>query len=185
MAIERFDPDRGMPFLGFANPTIIGCLKRYYRDVGWAVRVPRRVHELSRPIRDAQELLSQDLGRAPSPSEIADLLGLDEHIVRDAMVAETVRATGSLDLPSGDDGMSIEQALGVNDPGIERAENRQALAESMRVLPPEDRELLQLYYGEQRTQSEIADQLGVSQMQISRTIDRIVRRLRSHLPKPT
>jgi RNA polymerase sigma-B factor len=182
MAIERFDPSRGMPFLGFANPTIIGCLKRYYRDAGWAVRVPRRVHELSRPLRDAQELLSQDLGRTPTPSEIADLLGLDEAVVRDAMLAESVRATGSLDLPAGEEGMSIEHALGVYDPGLERVENRQALVESLRLLPEEDRELLQLYYGDQLTQSEIAGRLGVSQMQISRSLDRIVKRLRSHIP---
>jgi RNA polymerase sigma-B factor len=182
LAIERFDPARGMPFLGFANPTIVGCLKRYYRDSGWAVRVPRRVHELSRSLRDAQELLSQDLGRAPAPGEIADLLDLDEDVVRDALIAESVRSTGSLDLPVGEDGLNIEHALGVQDPGLEQVENRQAVNEAVQLLPDDDRDLLQLYYGNQLTQSEIADRLGVSQMQISRSLDRIVKRLRSHLP---
>jgi RNA polymerase sigma-B factor len=99
------------------------------------------------------------------------------------MLAESVRSTGSLDLPAGEEGMSIEHALGVHDPGLEHVENRQALVESLRLLPVDDRELLQLYYGDQLTQSEIAGRLGVSQMQISRSLDRIVKRLRSHIPR--
>ena len=182
MALERFEPERGMPFLGFANPTIIGSLKRYYRDTGWAVRVPRRVHELSRPLRDAWELLSQDLGRAPTTAEVADLLGVDLSVVADALNAESMRSTGSIEGTSAEDNGRMESALGQHDADLELVENRQALQQSLVLLPDDDRELLRLYYEAGHTQSEIADMLGVSQMQISRSLARIVRRLRSHMP---
>jgi RNA polymerase sigma-B factor len=183
LALERFDPARGMPFLGFANPTIIGSLKRYYRDTGWAVRVPRRVHELSRPLRDAWEFLGQDLGRSPTASELADFLGLDLEVVADALSAESMRSTGSLDSATGDDSVRQESALGRYDNDLERVENRHALQQSLVLLTDADRELLRLYYEEGRTQSEIAALLGVSQMQVSRSLARVVRRLRSHLPR--
>jgi RNA polymerase sigma-B factor len=182
LAIERFDPSRGMPFLGYANPTIIGSLKRYYRDTGWAVRVPRRVHELSKPLRDAWEFLGQDLGRPPTASELADFLGLDLEVVADALTAESMRSTGSLDGAAGDDSVRQESALGRYDTDLERVENRHALQQSLVLVTAADRELLRLYYEEGLTQSEIASQLGVSQMQVSRSLARVVRRLRSHLP---
>jgi RNA polymerase sigma-B factor len=183
LALERFDPDRGMPFLGFANPTIIGSLKRYYRDTGWAVRVPRRVHDLSRPLRDAWELLSQDLNRSPTPSELADLLGVELQAVVDALSAETMRSTGSLDGHAGDETSRLEHALGRHDTDLELVENRHALEQSLVLLSDGDRELLRLYYEEGRTQAEIAELRGVSQMQISRSITRVLGRLRSHLPR--
>jgi RNA polymerase sigma-B factor len=180
LALERFDPDRGMPFLAFANPTIIGSLKRHYRDTGWAVRVPRRVHELSRPLRDAWDQLSQDLERSPTPSELADLLGVDDRTVADALSAESMRSTGSLDGAS-DDGGRFEHALGQHDRDLELVENREALAQSLVLLGDDDRELLRLYYDEGLTQTQIADRLGVSQMQVSRSLNRVVQRLRGHL----
>ena len=182
LALDRFEPERGMPFLGFANPTIIGCLKRFYRDSGWTVRVPRRVHELSRPLRDAWDALAQDLGRTPTPSELADLLGLETAVVEDALAAETMRTTGSLEGPTPDDGTSVEHALGTVDRDLERVENRQALQQSLAQLPDTEVELLQLYFEDGLTQSEIAQRLGVSQMQVSRRLNRVLRRLRSHLP---
>jgi RNA polymerase sigma-B factor len=181
MALERFDPARGMPFLGFANPTIIGSLKRYYRDVGWAVRVPRRVHELSRPLRDAWEVLSQDLGRSPTMSELADLMGVDSGAVGDALSAESMRSTGSLEGASGEESGRLEHALGQHDSDLERVENRHALEQSLVLLSDDDRELLRLYYEDGRTQTEIAEIRGVSQMQVSRSLARVVGRLRSHL----
>ena len=98
-ALQRFDPTRGIPFLAFANPTIVGSLRRHVRDVGWAIRVPRRVHELAAPTRDATELLTHDLGRRPSVGEIADFIGVDEREVLDAMAADEARITRSLDAP--------------------------------------------------------------------------------------
>jgi RNA polymerase sigma-B factor len=182
MALERFEPERAMPFLGFANPTIIGSLKRYYRDTGWAVRVPRRVHELSRPLRDAWELLNHDLGRPPTAPELADLLSVDLEVVLDALTAESMRSTGSLDGSSGEEPGRLEHALGQHDRELELVENRQALQQALVVLSDDDQELLRLYYEENRTQTEIAGMLGVSQMQVSRSLARVVRRLRSHMP---
>jgi RNA polymerase sigma-B factor len=182
LALDRFEPERGMPFLGFANPTIIGCLKRFYRDSGWTVRVPRRVHELSRPLRDAWDALAQDFGRTPTPSELADLLGLETAVVEDALAAETMRTTGSLEGPTPDDGTSVEHALGAIDRDLERVENRAALQQSLSQRPDTEVELLQLYFEEGLTQSEIAERLGVRQMQVSRRLNRVLRRLRSHLP---
>lgn len=182
LALERFEPERGMPFLGFANPTIIGCLKRFYRDSGWTVRVPRRVHELSRPLRDAWEVLAQDLGRTPTPSELADLLGVETAAVEDALAAESMRTTGSLEGPGNDEGTTVEYALGAIDRDLELVENREAVQQSLKQLPTHEVELLQLYFENGLTQSEIAERLGVSQMQVSRRLNRVLRRLRSHLP---
>lgn len=180
-ALRRFDPDRGKPFLAFAKPTIVGSLRRHFRDAGWAIRVPRRVHELASPVRDAQELLTHDLGRPPSAGEIADFIGVDEREVLDAMQAEEARITTSLDAPDPASGLQAEQVIGRPDRGFVGIENRTALLQSLERLSGEDRALLQMYFVEEHTQSQIAEVLECSQMQVSRLLRRAVRQLRRHM----
>jgi RNA polymerase sigma-B factor len=182
VAIDRFDPQRRKPFLAFANPTIMGLLKHHYRDSGWAVRVPRRVHDLARPVREAVELLVQDLGRMPTAPEIGDLLGIDPDQVRDALVAENARSTASLDAPVSDGVTPLASTLGGSDRRLSGIVNLQALRQTLHILDEDDRHLLHLYYIEDRTQTEIAELLGVSQMQVSRYLSSAIKRLRSRLP---
>jgi RNA polymerase sigma-B factor len=176
VAIDRFDPHRGVPFLGFARPTIAGSLKRHYRDTGWALRVPRRVHTLSGPVLEAQAILSQDLGRVPTVSEVADLLQITGAEVDEVLDAMTARSTRSIDRTT-DDGLPLSVAA-VNDPELTRAEDRTALQASMSVLSSEDRELLGLYFDQGLRQSDIAEMLGCSQMHVSRALRRVLLRLR-------
>jgi RNA polymerase sigma-B factor len=183
LALERFDPDRRMPFLGFANPTIVGSLKRYYRDAGWAMRVPRRVHELTRPVREAADLLHQDLGRAATPAEIADLLGVAEERVIEALDATSVRSLASLDSPVTTEASSaVQRGLATSDPLLRSVENRTALGQVAELLDDDDRLLIERYFGQSMSQQAIAELMGVSQMQVSRSLARVLRRLRSHLP---
>jgi len=181
LALRRFDPDRRTPFLAFAKPTIIGSLRRHFRDAGWAIRVPRRVHELSTPVRDAQELLTHDLGRAPSPGEVADFIGVDERDVLEALTAEDARITTSLDAPDPASGLQAEQVIGQADRGFAGIENRTALRQSLELMSGDDRELLRLYFLEERTQSQIAEVLDCSQMQVSRLLRKAIHRLRRHM----
>lgn len=181
LALRRFDPDRRTPFLAFAKPTIIGSLRRHFRDTGWAIRVPRRVHELSTPVRDAQELLTHDLGRPPSPGEIADFIGVDEHAVLEAFTAEDARITTSLDAPDPASGLQAEQVIGHLDRGFLGIENRFALQQSLELMSEEDRHLLRQYFLEERTQSQIAEVLDCSQMQVSRLLRKAIHRLRRHM----
>lgn len=181
LALRRFDPGMSKPFLGFAKPTIVGSLRRHIRDTGWAIRVPRRVHELASPVRDAQELLTHDLGRPPSPGEVADFIGVDEREVLEAMTAGDARMTTSLDAPDPASGLQAEQVIGRPDRGFVGIENRTALVQSLDRLSGDDRELLQKYFVEERTQSQIAEVLGCSQMQVSRLLRQAVRQLRRHM----
>ncbi|MGH9111611.1 MAG: sigma-70 family RNA polymerase sigma factor [Acidimicrobiales bacterium] len=181
LALRRFDPERRTPFLAFAKPTIVGSLRRHFRDAGWGIRVPRRVHELATPVRDAQELLTHDLGRPPSPAEVADFIGIDEREVLDVMTAEHVRVTTSLDAPNPASGLQAEQVIGRTDRGFLGIENRMALDRSLHLLSDDDRELLRLYFIEERTQSQIAEVLGCSQMQVSRLLRKAIHRLRRHM----
>jgi RNA polymerase sigma-B factor len=183
LALDRFDPNRRMPFLGFANPTIVGSLKRYYRDAGWAMRVPRRVHELTKPVREAADLLHQELGRAPTPSEIAELLGVDVERVIEALDATSVRALASLDAPATAEASSaVQRGLASSDPMLRSVENRTALLQLVELLERDDRRLLDRYFGRGLSQQQIAELMGVSQMQVSRSLAKVLRRLRSHLP---
>jgi RNA polymerase sigma-B factor len=187
LAIERFDPSRSVPFLGYANPTIVGALKRHYRDSGWSVRVPRRAHELSSAIRDAEELLSHDLRRPPSDGEVADLLGVAESEVVDTRKAHRSRNAASFSAPTwdqeGDDGAaSLAWTIAAEDRSIEMAEERVAVEAVVQRLDPQARELLGLYFEDGLTQAEIAVELGVSQMQVSRRLNQVLEQMRSHLP---
>jgi RNA polymerase sigma-B factor len=180
LALQRFDPEHKKPFFGFANPTIIGSLRRHYRDVGWSVRVPRRVHDLASTMRDATELLNQDLGRPPTAKELADLMGIAESEVDQAQAAINARSTDSIDAPIGD--QESADIFGAEDKNLGLAENWMAVQQVLAVLPETDRDLLQLYFFDELTQTEIAERTGVSQMHVSRSLSRILRQIRSHLP---
>jgi RNA polymerase sigma-B factor len=180
LAVDRFDPTMGKPFLAFAKPTIVGTIKRFYRDAGWAIRVPRPIHDLSRPVREVQELLVQDLGRSPSPAEVADVLGVEERRVREALLAGSVRSTQSLDTAPGDEDGSV--VLGQIDGGLARVDLRESLRRSVSRLSAADQELIDLYFGQELRQSDIAARLGCSQMQVSRSLRRALRTLRALMP---
>ena len=181
VALDRFQPTRRRPFLAFANPTISGMLKHHYRDTGWSLRVPRWVHDLAQPIRRAREMLEQDLGHPPTDAEVADLLDVDEAQVRATRRAERARNASSFDAVVSPDDRAPGPQLPVHDPLFDQVENWTALVQTVSILSAEDRELLWLYYVENLSQAKIAARRGVSQMQISRHLGGVVRRLRSHL----
>ncbi len=181
VAIDRFDPRRSLPFPSFANPTIAGSLKRYYRDSGWGVRVPRRVHDLSKPARRTADHLAQVLGRSPTVREVADELAVGEEHVLEALAASEARFTASLDTPVGEGSGTLGSSLGSPDPALADVENRAALRSALRSLPSADRQLLERYFADGMTQAEIAKGLGVSQMQVSRLLASAIRRLRARM----
>lgn len=178
MALQRFDPERCRPFLAYAKPTITGVIQRYFRDLGWSVRIPRWVHELSGPIRDARDMLAQDFGREPTNAEIADFIGITEQNLLQVMAAGEARQPSSLDVVHPVAKLQTEQVIGRADPGLSQVENRTALHQAMELLPDEDRELLHRYFVEEQTQAELAEHMGCSQMQISRLLGSAIRRLR-------
>jgi RNA polymerase sigma-B factor len=180
VALDRFEPARGTPFLGYAGPVISGALKRFYRDSGWALRVPRRVHEMARPINQAARLLEQDLGRQPTEAEIADLLGVDVREVTDTLVAAAARDGRSLDLEIAQQGEP-----GSIDPAFVRIEDRATVQQAVRALSDASREVLGLYYEDGLSQVVIAERLGISQMQVSRMLAKAIAQLRSHVPTST
>lgn len=178
--LRRFDCRRGIPFPAFATPTIVGALKRHYRDHGWALRVPRAVHDITGPARAAAEALTMENGRAPTVAEVAKRMGLPEEDLLLAQEAVRARSTVSLDAPARDDG-----GRGVELPSpegqIELADGRAALAAAVGHLDRRSQTVLGLYFFEEQSQSEIAERYGVSQMQVSRWISAALSRLRSRM----
>ena len=155
--------------------------------MGWSVRVPRRVHDMAGPLREAEETLGQDLGRNPTDGEIADLLGCDPAEVDAIRAGAHVRSVASLDRAHvSHDGSqhSLTDGHGTHDRAIEEVERRVAAEQLVARLEPDDRELIGLYYQDGLTQAQIAARLGVSQMQVCRLLERTLNRLRSHLPDP-
>jgi RNA polymerase sigma-B factor len=179
-AAERFDPDRGVMFSTFAAASIIGELKRHFRDRGWAVRAPRRLQELVLEIGSATDRLGQQLGRAPTVPELAKEIGASTADVLEALEAGQSYRTSSLDARDRE-GQTMGESLGSEDSGYVAVENHSALTKAMATLSPRDREIVQLRFVDGLTQSEIAARLGVSQMQISRLLAASLRRLRSNI----
>ena len=180
-AVRGFDPDRGFDFLAFAVPTVRGELRRHFRDLGWALRPPRSIQELQTRILAAESDLAQELGRSPRPSDFARHLDVDlEHVV-DALGASGCFAPTSLDLPTGDGDAALGDQLGGLDPGFETAEARVTLAAVMRGLTPRERRILELRFFGGRTQAEIGADIGVTQMQVSRLLNRILARMRDKM----
>ena len=180
LALQRFDPHRGTPFLAYAAPTIQGTLHRHFRDNGWALRVPRRVHELAKPQQDAFDLLSQDLGRSPTLAEVADLMSVPLSQLEAVQRARHARSTTWVDAADSE-GCGPRHAVGEIDSGLVSAEDRLALRGALAQLDADDVRLLSWYYFDEETQSQIAGRLGCSQMQVSRLLARAVQRLRPYL----
>lgn len=181
-ALDRFDPDRGIAFSSYAVPTIVGELKRHFRDRTWAVRVPRDLQELALRVDRLVGDLSRELHRQPSVEELAQRAGVRPEEVLEALEAGAAHRSTSLDAPragQGDDpGETVGEALGGAEDGYERAEERATLAQLLQAIGPRDREVLRLRFEEDLTQAEIGEIVGVSQMQVSRIIRQAISRLR-------
>jgi RNA polymerase sigma-B factor len=180
-AVERFEPERGLAFSSFATPTIEGELKRHFRDQRWAVRVPRHLQELSLEINHSVAALSQRSGRSPTVAEIAADTGHREELVLEALEAGRASLAVSLDSgpPAADDEASAPvDRLGAQDPGLEGAERRLIVAGLLKSLPQREQAIVALRFYDGLTQSQIAEQFGISQMQVSRLLARSLERLR-------
>jgi RNA polymerase sigma-B factor len=180
-AIDRFDPSREVQFSTYAAATIVGELKRHFRDKGWTIRVPRRLQELGLRINRLLPTISQELGRSPTIAELATRLGVDEEEVVDAMEAAQAYSTASLDTPINEDGGTALDALGEPDPTMERLDEWASIAPAIRDLPARERRVLYLRFFSGLTQSEIAEEIGVSQMHVSRILAQTLRVLRGSL----
>ena len=181
-AVDRFEPSRGVEFSTYATHTIVGELKRHFRDKGWAVRAPRRMQELYLRLGKVVSSLSQELGRSPTIPELAADAQVSEEEVLEALEAGQAYRFSSLDAPGGgdnDDGDTLSAHLGGEDPRLLEAEHRAALSPLIERLAPRDQTILHLRFFVGMTQSEIADQLGISQMHVSRLLARSLNQLRA------
>lgn len=177
-AIDRFDPERGVPFSTYAAATIVGELKRHFRDRGWALRVPRNVQETAILVNRTVSTMWQDLGRAPTVAEIASTADIGEDDVLQALDALQAYTTDSLDAPTGDATSTAAESIGSEDRGFEVSEEWLSVAPALRDLPERERRILYLRFFEGRTQTEIADELGISQMHVSRLVSQSLEKLR-------
>jgi RNA polymerase sigma-B factor len=183
-AVGRYDPDRGTAFESFAVPTVVGEVKRHFRDHLWGLHVPRRVQELRNRVRSARQELTQTLdGRSPTVAEIADQAKMSEDEVLLGMEALESYSTMSLDaeLPGADDGHALLDTMGEPDPGIDTVVDRVALKPRLRELPEREQRILYLRFFGDMTQSQIAEIMGISQMHVSRLISRTCAKLRSEI----
>lgn len=179
-AIDRYDPDRGIGFQHFAVPTIVGELKRYFRDCGWAVHMPRGIQELALQVAQAQRQLTAQTGREPTYNEVAEFLELSVTEVLEAAEAAGAHHAVSFDTPHDDgdgEAATLGESIGQTDERFELVDLTASLAPAVRQLSERDRHVLALRFVEDRTQSEIADQVGVSQMQVSRILGKTLERL--------
>ncbi|MFI5755043.1 RNA polymerase sigma factor SigF [Streptomyces sp. NPDC051569] len=183
-AIDRFDLSREVEFTSFAVPYIVGEIKRFFRDTSWAVHVPRRLQELRVELAKAKEHLATSLDRDPTVKELSELLGITEEEVIEGLVATNGYTAGSLDMPTGDEGQTggsgrtFADVLGEADPAMEKVENLHALAPLLEQLDERERSIVEMRFGRELTQSQIGAELGVSQMHVSRLLNRIITQLR-------
>ncbi len=184
-AAQRFDPDAGHDFLSYAVPTVRGELRRHFRDAGWMVRPPRRVQDLQARIATAQRELEAELGRSPRPSEVARHLdeGIDD--VVEALSADGCFTPTSLDGTVGDGTSTLGDLLGADDRAMESAEARVVLDPVVRTLSERDRRIVRLRFFDECTQQEIAEDIGLTQAQVSRVLTRILAVLRERLGEPS
>jgi len=177
-AIDRFDPKRGVPFSTYAAATIVGELKRHFRDRGWALRVPRNIQETAILVNRTVSTMWQDLGRAPTVAEIAAVADIGEDDVLQALDALQAYTTDSLDAPTGDATSTAAESIGGEDRNFEVSDEWLSIAPALRDLPERERKILYLRFFEGRTQTEIADELGISQMHVSRLVSQSLEKLR-------
>ena len=179
-AVDRFDPERAVEFSTYATHTIVGELKRHFRDKGWAVRAPRRMQELYLRLGKIVSTLSQEQGRSPTIPELATEAGVSEEEVLEALEAGQAYRFASLDAPSpGDEGDTMGSRLGSDDPNMIDAEHRASLSPLIAKLPEREQSILYLRFYDGLTQSEIADRMGISQMHVSRLLARSLAQLRA------
>lgn len=181
-AVDRFDPARGSAFLGFAVPTVLGELRRYFRDRTWGVHVPRHMQELRLSVNQAAGSMAQTLHRDPTVTELADLLDETVEDVREAMVAAQGYAPASLSQPVGDGGgLELGDLIGAPDEDLERVDHHDLLDSLMAALPERERQAIAWRFFGDMTQAQIAGILGVSQMQVSRLLTRALARMRAEV----
>jgi RNA polymerase sigma-B factor len=182
-SVDRFDLERGVEFSTYATPTIVGEIKRHFRDKGWAIRVPRRLQELKLSLAKATGELSQRNGRSPTVAELATFLDMSEDDVLEGLESANAYSTVSLDTPeSGDsDALAVADTLGVIDESLEGVEYRESLKPLLDQLPPREKRILLLRFFGNMTQSQIAIDLGISQMHVSRLLARTLAQLREGL----
>jgi len=183
-SIDRFEVDRGVEFSTYATPTIIGEIKRHFRDKGWAIRVPRRLQELRMQIGTAAAELTQTLGRSPTPRELAEVIGCSVEDIVEAIESSNAYSTLSLDAADdgGDNGgASMLEIMGFDDEELEQIEIRESIKPLLEALPSREKRILLLRFFKNKTQSEIAAEIGVSQMHVSRLLSRTLDQLRTSL----
>ncbi|MFD3416210.1 SigB/SigF/SigG family RNA polymerase sigma factor [Streptomyces cyaneofuscatus] len=185
-AIDRFELSREVEFTSFAIPYIVGEIKRFFRDSTWAVHVPRRLQELRVALAKAKEQLTSTLGRDPGVAELAEHLNMSEEEVIEGLIAANGYTAGSLDLPIGAEQNSAETVTygdikGDVDPAMELVEDLHALAPLLDRLDDRDRELVAMRFGQEMTQAQIGEHLGISQMHVSRLLARLLTKLRKEM----
>jgi RNA polymerase sigma-B factor len=184
-AIDRFEPERGLEFSTYATPTILGEIKRHFRDKGWAIKVPRRLQELRQAIGSASAELTQRLGRSPTARELADLIGCSVEEIVEGIDSGNAYATLSLDAgDAGDEGpSSVLAEYGVADHHLDQVEVRESLKPLLEDLDPRARSVLVLRFFKNLTQSQIAAEVGISQMHVSRILTKTLEDLRTALER--
>ena len=182
-SVDRFDTERGADFLSYAVPTVVGEIKRHFRDHGWAVRVPRRLKELHLSITAATAELSQRNGRAPNATELAAYLNLSREEVLEGLEAANAYRSSSLDDPVRGDGEmpTLAETIGDEDSALEHVEFRESLQPLLAQVAPRERKILILRFFGNMTQSQIAEQMGISQMHVSRLLSQTLAKLRERL----
>ncbi|QBJ92282.1 RNA polymerase sigma factor SigF [Streptomyces seoulensis] len=181
-SVDRFDPERGVEFSTYATPTVVGEIKRHFRDKGWAVRVPRRLQELRLALTTATAELSQLHGRSPTVHELAQKLAISEEEVLEGLESANAYSTLSLDVPDTDDeSPAVADTLGAEDEALEGVEYRESLKPLLEDLPPREKRILLLRFFGNMTQSQIAQEVGISQMHVSRLLARTLAQLREKL----
>jgi RNA polymerase sigma-B factor len=187
-SVDRFDPHRGVVFSTFATPTILGEIKRHFRDKAWMVRVPRQLQELKGRLGTAREELAHRLGRSPTIAELADFMGLTQEQVLEGFDAANAYSAVSIDAPvagEGSVGASIEDKLGAEDGALDLVERRHCVAPLLDALPERERQIIFLRFFREKTQAEIAEELGLSQMHVSRLLSQTLGRLHEKLTLET
>ncbi|MEQ3551388.1 SigB/SigF/SigG family RNA polymerase sigma factor [Pseudonocardia nematodicida] len=180
-ALDRYDPAHGIPFLAYAVPTITGEVRRYFRDRTWSMRVPRRLKDIQSRMTRAQEELSSRLGRAPRVSELAEHLGITRDEVIEGLQAQESYRSDSLDQMVGESDSTLGEIVGGIDAGLDAVEARESLRPALRRLPERERTILMLRFFGNQTQTQIATQVGLSQMHVSRLLTRTLGALREDL----
>lgn len=186
-AVNRFSVDNGSEFIAFAVPTMMGEVRRHFRDHGWSVKVPRRLKELNMQLKNAREELSHQLNRAPTASEIAVKLGIDQEEVVQAQIASCAYTTLSSDAPAGasdDDGRSVTNTFGDHDLNLDKVLDVATVRPLLAALPEREQTVLRLRFFDNMTQTQIAGQLGISQMHVSRLLTRSLNGLRQQVRTP-